>query len=184
MRDDLHKTVPLPRPWLTVLRFASREADWPRLADAMSCAVRLTVENGIDPKWGASLKASLASASDSLFPDESLDQVFSDFGRMNPTSIGRQVCEVAQGLYARDGNAHSLYDRALIEVCRQRIAPNIEHVTAAVYRRHDLHQSRQVFERLNLESKKCRFEPRQPRQRRSKAERISDLLNESIGLRT
>jgi hypothetical protein len=183
MRDDLHRTVPLPRLWKPVMKYVSREADWKRVPAAMSRAIRLEVEAGLEPKWSTSFKETLMSAGSDMFGLDREARVFDNFERRNPTPLQRNVCEVARGLHARDGNVQGLYERAVAEVCRQAVASNIAHVEAQVREIHGPREAAQVREKLKELSRQCSFEPVAPKKRRAKKDSNSELLNESIDLR-
>ncbi|MDB5855086.1 MAG: hypothetical protein JWR22_3127 [Herminiimonas sp.] len=183
MRDDLHRTVPLPRSWRPVLKYVSREADWERLPQAMSLAIRAGVESGLGKKWASAFKDGLASAGDDMFGFDRQARVFNEFERSNPTPMERRFCEVARGIYARDGSSDQLFERALGEICRQVTKTNIEHVTSQVRNRHGSWVAMQVHERLSDLSTQCLFEPKKPSRRRTKQEGVLDLLNTTIRIK-
>lgn len=184
MRDDLHRTVPLPKPWRPVLKYVSRQVDWERVPEAMSNAIRAEVEVGIGPKWASELRNALMTAGNDLFEFDRKARVFNEFERKTPTPRQRQFVEVARGLYARDGNGDQLYERTLVEVCRIVTKANIENVAAQVSERHGISEGVQVRERLRELAKQCVFEPKKPRAKRSKEEGVLDILNLTIRLNT
>lgn len=182
MRDDLHRTVPLPRPWRPVLKYVSREADWERVPEAMSNAIRAEVEAGLGRKWTTDFKHAFLSAGDDFFEFDRKARVFNEFERNTPTPLQRRFVEVARGLYARDGSSDQLYERTVGEVCRLVAKSNIEHVAAQVREHHGVWVATQIRERLWDLSKQCLFEPKKPRRRRNKEEGVLDLLNAPLRL--
>lgn len=183
MRDDLHRTVPLSRPWRPVLKYVSCEADWERVPNAMSLAIRADVEAGLGKKWTTSFKERLLSAGDDLFDFDRNARVFNEFERNSPTPMQRRFCEVVRGLYARDRSSDQLYERTVGEICRQVAKRNIEHVAAQVREHHGSWVATQVRERLWDLSKQCLFEAKKPRRRRTKQEGVLDLLNTAIRIK-
>lgn len=183
MRDDLHRTVPLSRQWRPVLKYVSREADWERLPDAISVAVRTDIEVGLSKKWATSFKEGLLLAGDDLFNFDRITRVLNDFERNNPTPLQRSFCEVARGLYMREGNADQLFERTIGELCRIVAKKNIESVAAQVKEHHGKWVANQVRQRLWDYSQHCLFEPRKPRQRRTKHEGVLALLDTAIRIK-
>jgi hypothetical protein len=161
----------------------TREADWQRVPEAMSNAIRSGVEAGLSPKWGASFKAALLSAGEDMFDFDRKARIFNEFERNNPTPMQRRFCEIARGLHARDGSEDKLYERTIVEVCRQVAKANIEHVAAQVREEHGFWVATQIRERLWDLSKQCQFEPKKPRAKRTKQEGVLDLLNFKIEIK-
>lgn len=75
MPDDLHKTVPAPRHWKTVLRYAPSKLDREtRLVDALQNAVLRDLANAVRPTWIQGLRAALASSREDLFAQDLVRQ--------------------------------------------------------------------------------------------------------------
>lgn len=179
MRDDLHRTVPLARPWRQVLKYACREADWDQVPEALSRAIRCEVEGGLGRKWAKSIQNALNSDRD-MFDFEHSIRVLSRFEQNHPTPMQRRFCEVARGLSARDGNDDYLYERTVVEVCRQTARSNIEHVAAQVRINTNPWQATQVRERLCKFLGQCTFDTQKTW--RVKRGDILDMLNFKIAL--
>lgn len=181
MRDDLHRTVPLTRPWQSVVRYASREADWSRIPDAISRAVRYEVEAGLESKWVNGFRAGLLSAETDLFADEQVAQVIADCGRQDITPRERQLLEIAQGLLARDGGV-DLYPHAVAELYRQVMDADFEQVTARVREIHGAREASEVRKSLMSAAAKCSFEKAPKTKKSKKHDSVATLLSEAIAL--
>lgn len=183
MRDDLHRTVPLPRPWRAVLRIACRKADFERVPAAISKAVRLEVEAGIGAKWATGLKNILERVGSDMFAYDRVSAALDRLERNGVTPLQRQLCEAARGLYARDGASAGHFERVLAEVCSQNLSSSIEHVVSKVREIHGLGEAAQVRKRLTLLSRDCSFGAETKRSRMgAKQPTVADLLNEPIRL--
>jgi hypothetical protein len=181
MRDDLHRTVPLPRQWKPVLKYISRDADVSRVPGAIENAMRTAVRNGLEPKWANAFKTALMSAGDDFFGHDRLGRVFDTFERNNPTPLQRRICEIARALHARDIDTKSLYERSVAEACRQEVNRNIFHIEAQVREVHGPSEAGQVRRKLIEQSAKCDFENILSKRPRSKKISIDELLDQPIG---
>ncbi len=184
MRDDLHRTVSLPRPWRSVLRYVCRKADAERVPEAITRAVQAELGAGIGKGWSASFKAELETAHRDLFRSESQGVVITEFEQKCGSSAERKLCDTARGVLARDGARADLFDHTLGEVFRSTISAGIEHACAMVRREHGQKEAGEVRARLAAASKACKVEE-VPKRRRGKdtKEAAADLLNRPLRLR-
>lgn len=181
MRDDLHRTVPLTRPWQSVVKFASREADWSRVPDAISRAVQCEVDAGLEPKWASGFKAGLLPSETDFFEEERLSRFINDFSRQDMTPRERQLIEIAKGLLARDGSAN-LYAHAITELYRQVLDADIEQVTARVREIWGAQQASEVRQGLLRAAAECSFTAAPKAKKHSKHNSVASLLSEAIEL--
>jgi hypothetical protein len=181
MRDDLHRTVPLTRPWQSVVKFASREADWKRVPDAISRAVRCEVDAGLEPKWASDFKEGLLPSETDFFEEERLSRFIDDFSRQDMTPRERQLIEIAKGLLARDGSAN-LYAHAIAELYRQVLHADIEQVTARVREIWGARQASEVRQGLLRAATECSFAEVPKTKTSTKHNSVAILLSEAIEL--
>lgn len=181
MRDDLHRTVPLTRPWRSVVKYASREADWSRVPEAISRAVQCEVDAGLEPKWASGFKEGLLPAETDFFEEERLARFIDDFSRQDMTPRERQLIEIAKGLLARDGSPN-LYAHAITELYRQVMDADIEQVTARVRETWGAQQASEVRQGLLRAATKCSFTQESKTKKPTKHNSVATLLGEAIEL--
>jgi hypothetical protein len=181
MRDDLHRTVPLTRPWQSVVKYASREADWSRVPEAISRAVRYEVEAGLETKWINGFREGILSAETDFFAEERLARVIEDCGRQDITPRERQLLEIAKGLLARDGS-RDLYPHAVAELYRQVMDADFEQVNARIREVWGARQASEVRKSLMAAATLCSFDPVSKDKKSKKHNNVSTLLSEAIEL--
>lgn len=168
MRDDLHKTVPLPRQWSTVLRYAARKPDWDRVPEDIVNAVKRDFSSAVDPKWFESFSAALRNQTSDLFGKDTVTDSLAAIERPQMSSLERDLCETAHGLHARGTPASQLLQKSVTEVQSLLLERQIEHVAAQVYQQHGMHQAGAVRKRLQQLAKTCDFSKEPQRRRRQK----------------
>src|SRR5665213_597999 len=184
MRDDLHRTVPLPRPWRTVLKYVSREVDESRAIPAMSRAIHSEINAGLSHSWTSSFKRALEASGADLFSQERVLKAFDDLEDKAATRLERQLCELSRGIYARDKTVSDLFAKSLDALRHQITRSNVEHPVSVVRSVHGRDEAAQVRPRLDAVARACTFHPPQHRSRREKSkDSVLDLLNEPVRLK-
>lgn len=184
MRDGLHRTVPLPRPWRAVLKHLPREYQQHLAAEAVTRALSAETKADLTPSWSESFKKSLLKAAGDLFGGDDISITLDHFESNATTRRERQLCEIARGLHARDKTTAGLFDKSMVALCEQMKDASIEHVAAKVRARHGDDEALQVLRRLRRLAESCTFTQVPTKQRRPEATGSGlDLLDEPVALR-
>jgi hypothetical protein len=130
MRDDLHRTLALSRPWQRVLRHAQREADRDKVPGDIQRAVDEHMRAEISPDWRKTFIADLTTTTSDLFGLDKQVQVIDQAERQCRTPLERRLCETVRGLHDRDGARAGLYEDAEKDVRLQFTRSNIEQLCA------------------------------------------------------
>ena len=158
MRDDLHRTPALPRPWRTAVRYASRAADADRVAYAMSRAVAIEMNAGIDKAWLARIDAVMRPSSGDLFPEQTRLEAFRAAEQCASHPVERLVCETARALWSRSPETPELLQASLQAVHQRMLDNDIEHAVADVRMFRGPHQASLLRESMTSHRAECSVE--------------------------
>ena len=152
MRDDLHRTVPLARPWGRVLRCLSAER-W--TSEELAPLIVATVRRDLSSD-GASpvpvIRAALKAVGADLFDDGS-EKLRLTLQRIQegPLSVSeRATCEVGLGVFATHGMTEGFVDQVARASSLVHARDEVEHVlnrVAAIHGHDEAVQARQVLSR-------------------------------------
>lgn len=159
MRDDLHKTVPLPPAWRRILKYLSNEKWSPaQLAPLIEWTVRNELTSSGDSDLRA-LQETLNSGKADLFGDGS-DQMHLALLRIQDDAISvsaRSSCEVALGVLATHGLSNSFSKQVMQATGLQHARDQVEHVVARVALQYGHNEAIQVQRQMGLALSKCDF---------------------------
>lgn len=150
MRDDLHRTVPLPRPWGRVLRCLSSER-W--TAAELAPLIVATVQQDLRAAGSSPLRvirSALEQAGDDLF-DDGAEKLRMTLQRIQdgPLSVlERAACEVALGVLATHGMTEKFAAEVAQAVGLTHARDSVEHIlnrVADVQGREQAAQARRVL---------------------------------------
>lgn len=152
MRDDLHRTVPVPRHWKRVLRHATREADRvTRLPRAMEDAVRTDLARHIRRSWIESVRNALSEGNGDFFRETRIGEVVRQCGALAVTPSEREVAECMRARAAFRQNSPHLLADAMRDVAKRVEERSCEQLPALVGKK-DSAQLRKV---LNTARRLC-----------------------------
>lgn len=158
MRDDLHRTVPLARPWGKVLRCLSAER-WS--AEELAPLIVGTVRRDLratDPSSNSVISSMLAVEAD-MFDDGAdklrltLEQV-----QKGPLAVAeRATCEVALGVLAAHGMTHNFAALVVQASGLAHARDEVEHMLNRVSAVHGSAEAAQARQVLNKALSLCDF---------------------------
>jgi hypothetical protein len=131
MRDDLHRTPALLRPWRSAVRHAARAADADLVAYDMSRAARQQLEVGLRQELVDGLRNALGGSHGQLFPESRLDSLRS-IEQLAKHPVERGLVEAARAVCIRSPQTPDIVDAATRVVFSQLVDNGIEHSAAAV----------------------------------------------------
>ena len=158
-----------------MLRCVPRVADRALLPFEIERAVKRTIDEGLRLEWRAALNADLRAASQDLFADQQME-VLRRYQLTAADPRERRLCELAQGLYARDGGRPGLYDQAFDALVHELRRNNVEHLTAETRRVHGPDQARQLRVVLEIACESPVIEPARNRRQES----VESLLDRPL----
>jgi hypothetical protein len=176
MRDDLHRTVSLPRPWQRVLKLASSPADFDRAQIAMTRAINAEFVNEVGRSWLNSLRMSLTTNGSDLFELERPIAVLEGYGQRNPSVLQRKILENMIGLIARGVNGAGLVDKAINAVCHQLADARVAQATSLVAQVANDREAYFVAERLSQVANFCEFTIAKPKQKSPSGDDALELI--------
>lgn len=182
MRDDLHRTVPLPLPWRRVLRLSMSPADADRAKIAMTRAINAEFIKEVGRSWLENLRNALAFEVADFFSNDRVFQVLESFSRQNPTVLQRKLLENAYGMLARGADTSSLFELSIDAACHQlansRVAQTASLIAAAANDRDALVATRRLAE----VAESCEFSITRTRQKVLTGNDALDLVITCDGL--
>lgn len=146
MRDDLHKTVPLARPWGRLLRCLSMER-W--TAEELAPLLVVTVQKVVtvvDVVGGRSLAEALTEGSIDLFDDgeKKMRMTLLRIQDQTLSQVARSTCEIALGVLSTHGITGDFRKQVIQAAGTEHARDQIEHVAARVAATHGLSEASQV----------------------------------------
>lgn len=175
MRDDLHRTPALLRPWRAAVRHAAREADADRVAHDMARAATHQMDAGIRAEWLSGVKAALGTNHGQLFPESRVDSLC-DLENTARHPLEQKLIEAARGVCLRDPQDLDVVESARHAVFSQLIDQGIEHCAAVTRTEHNASQAAQLRRSMASHRAECSMElGRQTRPRKSKGLDLLDL---------
>jgi hypothetical protein len=159
MRDDLHKTVSLPRRWTAIVRRMSKDRWTPtELAPLIVEAVLAELTPKDSAEWRRLDDAISRSSADLL--DDGSDAMRLSLYQIHdsPLSVGvRTVCETALGVLGHDGLS-PLYRKQVLQTAgADNARDHIEQAVSQVLAKRGGEQARQVFAKLSEALRQCDF---------------------------
>lgn len=159
MRDDLHKTVPLARPWGRVLRCLSKER-WTtnELALLIVTTVQKVAKLG-DDAGGRNLAEALTDDCGDLF-DDGENNMRLTLLRIQDQTLSlsaRSTCEMALGVLSTHGLTGDFRKQVIQATGTQHAREEIEHMAARVAEMHGLFEASQVRATLLAALRLCDF---------------------------
>jgi hypothetical protein len=176
MRDDLHRTVSLPKPWQRVLKLACSQADFDRAQIAMTRAINAEFVNDVGRSWLTSLRMSLAIDGSDLFESDRPIAVLDSYGRRNPSVLQRKILENMMGLIARGINGSALVDKAVHSVCHQLADARVAQATSLIAQVASESDAYFVAERLSKVADFCEFTIAKPKRKAVSGDDALDLI--------
>jgi len=176
MRDDLHRTVSLPRPWQRVLKLACSPADFDRAQIAMTQAINAEFFKDVGRAWLSSLGMSLTTDSSDLFEVERPTAVLEAYAQRNPSVLQRKILENMTGLIARGINGEGLVDKAISAVCHQLADSRVAQASSLVAQVADDREAYFVAERLSQVANFCKFTIAKPKDKSPSGDDVLDFI--------
>jgi hypothetical protein len=184
MRDDLHKTVPLARPWGQVLRRLSQDR-W--LSTELAPLIVATVQKDLaaDGKVGGqALDDTLAEVCIDLFDDGEGKMRLALYRILDcPLSVtARMTCEIALGVLATCGMSADFRRRVTQAVGEQHARDQFEHMASRVAFTWGIDEARQVQGVLARALELCDFTIQISRPVRRVEKSVGDFLATELQL--
>lgn len=183
MRDDLHKTVPLSRPWGRVLLRLSKER-WN--AAELAPLIVATVQKSIalsDDDGGRALGEALTQGCIGLF-DDAEEKMRLNLLRVQEhplSTVSRSTCEIALGVLSTDGIKGDFRKQVIQAAGTEHARDQIEHVTSRVAEMHGVFEASQVKAVLLASLQLCDFtESVRPISRKRKS--VGEMLSTELSL--
>lgn len=155
MRDDLHRTPALPRPWRAAVKHASKPADADRVAYSMSRATYMEMTAGLRADWFAALRTALDPSEGLLFPGQHRLEAIRCAERDARHPVEQQLCEVARGICAREPQVQGVTDKAMESVHRNMLSNSLEHAVADIRAEHGAYQGNLLRDSLRKHLPEC-----------------------------
>jgi hypothetical protein len=182
MRDDLHKTVPLSRPWGRVLHRLSAER-WSAAELAPLIAATVQRELAVsEDAGGPALIDAIHECGTTLFDDgqEKMRMTLLRIQDGPLSAVARTTCEVALGVLATNGMSHGFPEQVIQSAGMEYARDQVEHMAARVAATHGIDEARQVSRKLSAALKLCDFtvpaSTPSPRRRKSVVEMLATEL--------
>lgn len=184
MRDDLHKTVPLSRPWGRVLRRLSKDRWSP---EELAPLIVATVQGdlAIDDDTGLRALDSVLSENCADLFDDGKEKMQLALHRIqdSPLSVAaRTTCEIALGVLATDGMTESFRSHVTKAVGEQHARDQFEHIVSRVTATHDMAEGRQVRRVLEQAFAFCDFSTKIGRLPQRASKSVDELLATELSL--
>lgn len=184
MRDDLHKTVPLSRPWGRVLRRLSKDRWSPEeLAPLIVATVQSDLAIGDDSSFRA-VDDVLNERCADLFDDgeEKMRLALLEVQDFQLSVAARTTCEIALGVLATHGASGNFRNQVTQAAGAQHARDQFEHMVSRITSTHGVAEARQVRGVLEKAFALCDFtvEVDRPRQRARKS--LDELLSTELSL--
>ncbi|WP_422088298.1 hypothetical protein [Variovorax sp.] len=184
MRDDLHKTVPLARPWSRILRSLSKDR---RSPEELAPLIVETVQRDLafdNDLGGQALESALSEGCADLFDQGEKMRLTLLQIQDEPLSVAvRGVCEVALGALAKNGVSASYKQEVIQAASKQHANDQIEHIAARVAAAHGVDEARQVHRTLKRALRMCDFTSEARSSIRMRRPSFDQLLSQEVGLR-
>ncbi|WP_217361869.1 hypothetical protein [Paraburkholderia agricolaris] len=186
MRDDLHKTVPLARPWGRVLRRLSHDR-WS--SEELAPLIVSTVQNDLaadDKHSGQALDDTLREGCSDLFDDGEEKMRFA-LHRILDCSLSvatRTTCEIALGVLATYGMSPSFRQQVTQAVGEQHARDQFEHMASRIACTWGYEEASQVRGVLARALELCDFtaQVRRPARRTEKSKSVGEFLSTELQL--
>ena len=181
MRDDLHKTVPLSRPWGRILLRLSKERwDAAELAPLIVATVQKShaIPEDVD---GRALAEALTQGCIGLFDDgeEKMRLTLLRVQEQPLSLAARSTCEIALGVLSTDGITGDFRKQVIQAAGTEHAREQIEHVAARVAEMHGCIQATQVRRALLASLRLCDFTKTAiPASRKKKS--VGDMLSTEL----
>lgn len=182
MRDDLHRTVPLPPSWKRVLKLALSPADADRAQIAMSRAINTEFINEVGRTWLANFRGALAFEAADLFANDKVFHVLESFGRKSPTVLQRKLIENVYGMLARGVDAASLFDRSVDAACHQLADSRVAQTSSLIAAVANDRETFVATKRLTEVAESCEFSVTRTKQKALTGDDAMDLIITCDGL--
>jgi len=157
MRDDLHRTVAVPRPWKTVLRYAPNKIDrLTRMPGAIEEAVRSDLDSSLSPECVRSLRATLAHGLSDLLGSDSVDSAILRCATTIQTPADRELYEIVRTAAAFKRQDANVFVSCMRELTNRAVDRNYEHLVAAVRMEH-ASSARELRGYLEAARRSCDF---------------------------
>jgi hypothetical protein len=133
MRDDLHRTVAVPAPWKTVLRYASNKVDrLARLPGAIQEAVRRTLKESVSADCLRALRSTVSHGLRDLFDGDAVADAIARCERTVVTSADRELYDAIRTAAAFKRQDENILVAAMGELANRAADRYCEHLVATV----------------------------------------------------